>query len=130
MELSDEATRREERLLATFHAKRGRYLVPKVKSRKITRVPPRKSRRNKGSPAGFVSENVCVGKIDPITKQKIRAGIKLECDKKCYDITTVARFTNRLSPFTRAAFSQADNDKVDAYIRSKKGGKMTKLNSR
>jgi len=125
MELSDEATRREERLLATFHAKREKFLVPKIKSKRITRAPPRKSRRNKGSSAGFVSENICVGKIDPITKQKIRAGIKLECDKKCYDITTVAKFTNRLSPFTRADFSQSDNAKVDAYIRGKK---TTKLN--
>lgn len=123
MELSSEAAQRESRLLTAFLATRER-IKPKLQNpRKKEKQPLRKSRRNKGSPEGFVSENNCVGKIDPITKDKIQAGIKLECDKKCYDIKNVARFATRKSPFTRAEFTTADNAKVDAYIRGKKGGR-------
>ena len=65
----------------------------------------------------FVPDNCCSGKLDSIMGHRILNGIRIE--NRCYDVDTVARFEQRISPFTREPFSDEINERIDTYINSR-----------
>ena len=66
------------------------------------------SSRLTGRQADFIPDFSYVHKLDPITKSSMVIPFKLEADGNVYDISTLLKLEQPISPFTRASFTPND----------------------